>query len=142
MIKLASVLSILLLGVPLLAACSRTVPGPTVTAYVTPEALTYTVTEQPTRVIATHTRTVTVVYTPPPPKQIGNGTYVVGSDIQPGTYHAAGGQGYCAWIRASDKSGSSIIDLGNTNGGPLTVVVEPSDGSLVIQGTCTFGRVS
>jgi hypothetical protein len=94
------------------------------------------------RVVATHTRVMTVTYTPPPPKAFGDGTYVVGVDTKPGTYHSNGGSGYCAWVRASDKSGSNIIGLGNTTNGPLTVVVQPTDGSLVIQGmNCTFHRI-
>ena len=120
-------------------------PGPTVTATMTTTLTAMaTVTATPTviKTVATRTRTVRVTYTPPPPASFGDGTYVVGTDIQPGTYHADGGQGYCAWIRASDKSGSNIIDLGNTTNGPLTVVVQPSDGSLVIQGDCQFHRVS
>jgi hypothetical protein len=102
-------------------------PGPTVTSTLTVTAsatVRATVTARPTviRTVATHVRTVGVTYTPPPPRAFGDGTWVVGSDIKPGTYHSNGGQGYCAWIRTRDKSGSNIIDLGNTSNGPLTVV--------------------
>lgn len=122
------------------------VPGPTVTSTITTTAtstVSVTATATPTviKTVATKTRTATVTYTPPPPATFGNGTYVVGEDIQPGRYKADAGSSYCAWIRASDQSGSDIIDLGNSTGGPLSVVIEASDGSFVVQGDCEFHRV-
>lgn len=124
------------------AAATNTVTA-TATVKAAPVTRTATVTGHPRviRTVATKVRTRTVTYTPPPPKAFGDGTYVVGMDIKPGMYHADGGQGYCAWFRASDPSGSNLLDAGNTNGGPLTVVVRPSDGSLVIQGDCTFHKI-
>jgi len=126
-------------------AKTLTVLGPTTTATVqaptVTETQTVTVTTTPIKVIATHTATVRVIYTPPPPKQFSDGTYVVGTEIKPGTYHAAATGSFCSWARLSDLSGSGVIDLGNTSGGPLTVTIEPSDKAFLVQGGCTFGRV-
>src|SRR3954463_13547212 len=72
----------------------------TVTASPAPAPQARTVTLKPTviKTVATRVRIKRVVYTPPPPREYGDGTYVVGVDILPGTYHADPGQGYCAWI--------------------------------------------
>ncbi len=119
---------------------TKKVAGPTTSVTATATA-TMTATTTPTKVIATRTRTATITYTPPPPKAFGDGTYVVGTEIHPGTYHADGGSGYCAWVRLSNLSGSSgIIDLGNSSGGPLTVEILPSDKGFEVQGDCTFHR--
>jgi hypothetical protein len=76
------------------------------------------------------------------PQAYGDGTYVVGQDIKPGTYHANAGQGYCVWFTARDQSGTDLLDGAHTNGnGPLTVVVRSSMGSVVFEGNCRFYRV-
>ncbi|MGY1714191.1 hypothetical protein ACI78R_07025 [Geodermatophilus sp. SYSU D01106] len=41
---------------------------------------------------------------PPEPPGFGDGTYMVGTDIQPGLYRSDGGSG-CSWKRLSDVSG-------------------------------------
>jgi heme/copper-type cytochrome/quinol oxidase subunit 2 len=129
------------------SAKSKAKPGPTVTAVqteTTTATATVTVTATPTviKTVATRVEVRRVTYTPPPPKSYGDGTYVVGVDLKPGTYHANAGQGYCAWFTAKDKSGTDLIDAGNTSGnGPLTVVVTQNIGSVVFQGDCTFHRV-
>jgi hypothetical protein len=60
---------------------------------------------------------------------LAGGTYIVGTDIQPGTYTSSGG-GYCYWFRLSgfgDQSRFLIQSGGQGNEGPSTVTVEPSD---------------
>lgn len=117
-------------------------PATTETATATETAVS-TITATPTviKTIATRVHTITVTYTPPPPKSFGNGTYVVGTDIQAGTYRSPGGGTYCAWVRLSDLSGTGIIALGNSSGGPLVVTVEASDKGFEVQGDCSFSRV-
>lgn len=136
----------------LVAACSvstKTVAGPTTTAYATRThevsvtiTKTRTVTTTPVvrKVVATHTRTMTVTYTPPPPHQYGAGTYLVGRDIQAGTYHSSGSPD-CYWARLSDLSGgvSSIIS-NHLGSGPQYVEISSSDKAFQVQGGCTFGR--
>ena len=56
----------------------------------------------------------------------GSGTYVVGVDIQPGTY-VSSNPGYCSWYRLSSLSGDSIIDSDNTSSGKQYVTIAPTD---------------
>ena len=59
----------------------------------------------------------------------GDGTWVVGSDIKPGTYRAADAGNGCYWQRLKNFSGSfgAIIANGNGIGGPLIVTIEKTD---------------
>ena len=111
----------------------------TTTATVTASA---TVTATPTiqRVVATRTRVRTVTYTPPPPTQYGEGTYVVGTDIQPGVYHTAGSPD-CYWARLSGLDPMNDIITNSVSSGPQTVQVMASDKAFMVQGSCSFGRV-
>lgn len=63
----------------------------------------------------------------------GPGTYVVGTDILPGTYRSAGPTSdlFCYWARLKDTSGdmSAIVANDNTSG-PTTVTISPSDGAF------------
>lgn len=57
----------------------------------------------------------------------GSGQKIVGTDIQPGTYRSAGGDG-CYWERESGFSGSVNDILANDNAtGPAVVTIAPSD---------------
>src|SRR5258707_130686 len=57
----------------------------------------------------------------------GDGTYLVGVDIQPGTY-VSDSPGYCSWYRLSSLSGgSNIIDSDNTASGKEYVTIAPTD---------------
>jgi hypothetical protein len=58
----------------------------------------------------------------------GDGTFLVGTDIQPGT-HVSNSPGYCSWYRLSSLNGASnnIIDSGNTASGKQYVTIAPSD---------------
>lgn len=57
----------------------------------------------------------------------GEGTFLVGSDIQPGTYRSVDNSG-CYWQRSSDTSGSfeGIIANGNVEG-QAVVTIDSSD---------------
>ena len=80
------------------------------------------------------TKTVTVTAPPPPsvPKTTmeTDGTYRVGTDIVPGTYHSAGaspeGASDCYWARLSSLNETHIIDS-NISTGPQVVMIQPSD---------------
>lgn len=78
--------------------------------------------------------------TPPPTEppfrvQFGAGTYRIGINIPAGTYHTDGGQ-YCYWARLSSLSGmpDSVIAGENTNGGPATVSIAPTDHAFLTDG--------
>ena len=64
----------------------------------------------------------------------GDGTFLVGEDIQPGTYRTDGEEG-CYWARLSDASGEleSIIANGNPQG-PTTVTISTSDAAFETNG--------
>ena len=80
------------------------------------------------------TKTVTMTAPPPPsvPKTTmeTDGTYRVGTDIVPGTYHSAGpspeGTSDCYWARLKSLNETHIIDS-NISAGPQVVMIQPSD---------------
>ena len=66
----------------------------------------------------------------------GDGTFLVGEDIQPGTYQTDGGGEFgCYWARLSDTSGEfeGIIANGNPQG-PTTVTISASDAAFETSG--------
>jgi hypothetical protein len=72
---------------------------------------------------------------------IGEGTFIVGDDIQPGRYKArAGKDGLCYWARLKDDSGDfdSII-ANNSTSGQASVTIKSSDGAFETSG-CTPWR--
>lgn len=98
-------------------------------------ATTVTVEAEPQTV--TDTLTETVVETVEPSAGItipGDGTFLVGDDIQPGTYRTAGGAG-CYWARLKGTSGElgDIIANGNVTG-PTTITIAPSDAAFQTSG--------
>lgn len=64
----------------------------------------------------------------------GDGTFIVGEDIQPGTYESEGSD-FCYWERLSGTSGTldDIITNGNPTG-PTTITISPSDAAFGTQG--------
>ena len=69
---------------------------------------------------------------------IGEGTFIVGDDMQPGRYQAAADQdGLCYWARLRDDTGEfdSIIANDGTSG-RASVTIQPSDGAFESSG-CT-----
>lgn len=58
----------------------------------------------------------------------GDGTYIPGVDINPGTYRATP-SGQCYWERNSSTSGGDIID-NNFGAGPQVVTISEGDGSF------------
>lgn len=66
----------------------------------------------------------------------GNGVYIVGDDIQPGTYKSDGGE-LCYWAR-HDKA-NDILD-NHLGAGPTVVVVRATDFSLEVNGCAPFRK--
>jgi hypothetical protein len=85
--------------------------------------------------------------TPVPGQIAGDGTYVVGTDIQPGSYRTTGPAQRvipnCYWTRNSDTSGelSSIIASDITQG-PTTVTIKPTDGAFHTSGCQPWTKVN
>ena len=80
---------------------------------------------------ATHTVTVTAdapdAPAPPPPPDVklpADGVSMVGVDVAPGTYRAAGE--YCYWARLSGTSGEFSDIIANSNG-PGVVTIAATD---------------
>jgi hypothetical protein len=83
-----------------------------------------------------------------PATTIGDGTYVVGVDIQPGTYRTAGPAEdapvkMCMWSRRKDTSGefTSVIAT-NIAQGPTTVTIKPSDGAFESRGCSPWAKLN
>lgn len=75
----------------------------------------------------------------------GQGTYVVGSDIQPGTYRTTGataqGLTLCQWFRLKDTTGDTGAFLASGNAdGPAVVTVKATDGAVEFQGGCVWTK--
>jgi hypothetical protein len=68
----------------------------------------------------------------------GEGTYIVGTDIEPGTYRNSGSSG-CYFARLSDFTGglNSIIANGNTDD-PTVVTIKPTDAGFESQACGTW----
>jgi ribosomal protein L29 len=68
----------------------------------------------------------------------GTGTFVVGQDIEPGTYRAAASPG-CYWARLKSLDTSNIIDNQNADG-PVVVEILPSDKAFETDGCAKFHK--
>lgn len=82
-----------------------------------------------------------------PVTSFGDGTYAVGTDVQPGTYHTTGTNGDnpvgCYWAKSSDTSGNlSSVTANNISKGPQTVTISASGGAFASQGCNTWTKTS
>jgi hypothetical protein len=120
---------------------TKIVAGPTTTTTAT---ATRAVTQPAVTVTAHPTRTVTKTFTPQPASSFGDGTYVVGTDIQPGRYRTNGAGDDpslgCYWSRDGDLSGENILANGIIRG-PTTVDVKSGDAAFEVSGGCQWARV-
>lgn len=103
---------------------------------------------QPSPVISTVTKTVTVTQAPaappPPPTALSqDGTYLVGTDIQPGTYRAKNIVDSCYWGRLSSTDGTSDIIANNVvnAGGQAIVTIKPSDKAFETRGCGDWQKI-
>jgi hypothetical protein len=78
-----------------------------------------------------------------PATTMGDGTYQVGVDVQPGQYKTAGPERDlpCYWARLKDDSGAfeSIIANGNPNG-PSSVTINQGE-FIELNGDCSWAKV-
>lgn len=84
----------------------------------------------------------------PPVRTIGDGTWVVGAEIEPGTYRTTGPSEdslikMCSWSRRKDTSGEfkSVIAT-NIAQGPTTVTIKPTDGAFESRGCNPWTKVN
>ena len=135
------VIAAVVIACVLTGCAGKVTAGPTVTATatVTAPTVTTTVTTTPTQVISTHEVTATVTFTPQPVVAFTDGTFVVGTDIKPGTYKTPGGQ-QCYFARLSSLDTTDIIDNDNFTG-PITIQVKATDKALKTDGGCAWSKV-
>ncbi|BBY24719.1 hypothetical protein [Mycobacterium stomatepiae] len=102
-------------------------PAATVTSTVPPVTQTVTVTEASP--------------TPPGPKTImtANGTFLVNTDVAPGTYRTAGGES-CYWARLRSLDTNDAID-NNVGDGQQVVRILPTDTAFVTRGCGTWTKI-
>jgi len=80
------------------------------------------------------------------PGQIGDGVWVVGADVQPGTYRSTGpASRYCMWSRHNTLAGGpmdGIIASDGSSAGGVLVTIQPTDKVFRTRGCVPFQRVS
>jgi hypothetical protein len=79
------------------------------------------------------------------PSSFGEGRFVVGTDIAPGTYGTTGKAGHydCYWERLKDTSGTSeSIIANNLAPGPATVTIDKTDGAFQTRWCRPWTRVN
>ncbi len=117
---------------------TKTVAGPTTTATV---STTVTATPTVIKTIATRTQTVRVTYTPPVKVAFTDGTFRVGGEIAPGTYHTDDADGSsCYYEREAQGTGIDSIIANDNFDGPTTIDVASSDYALKTSGGCDWVR--
>lgn len=75
----------------------------------------------------------------------GEGRFMVGTDIAPGTYQTTGPSAKldCYWERLKDTSGATdSIIANNLGGGPATVTIDRSDAAFQTRWCNTWSKVS
>jgi len=72
----------------------------------------------------------------------GTGTFLVGKDIEAGTYRAAAKPG-CFWERQSSLDQSSLDSIADNDNadGPVVVVVSPADAAFKTDGCADFHKI-
>lgn len=71
----------------------------------------------------------------------GSGIFLVGEDIQPGTYRGDGSSGTCYWARLSGTGGGlGDIIANDLPAGPTVVTISPSDVAFETSGCADWVR--
>lgn len=83
-----------------------------------------------------------------PAGALTDGTYMVGSEIQPGSYHTSGPASdsimhACTWSRNKDTSGEFTSIIANhVSSGPDTLTVQSTDAAVEFAGGCAWTKVN
>lgn len=77
---------------------------------------------------------------------IGDGVWIVGTDIQPGAYRSPGAPagGYCMWSRHSSTAGGPFDAITASDGsktGPMLVTVQSADKLFRTHGCAPFTKI-
>ncbi|MFJ5879189.1 hypothetical protein ACIQD1_31255 [Streptomyces sp. NPDC093088] len=76
----------------------------------------------------------------------GDGTFLIGEEVRPGTYRSAGPTDNttdCYWARLKGTTGDANEIIANNSGkGPATVTVLPGDKAFQTSGCQTWKRLS
>lgn len=127
-----------------MAGCSTGSPVSTSTRTLSASAIRPSATQQAPAAPTASAATSTAPTTPSGPADsfAGEGTYVVGTDIAPGTYRSPGpsGSSTCYWARLGDLSGTSII-ANNISEGPAVMAVAPTDAAVEVKGCARWTAV-
>ncbi|WP_409957340.1 Ig-like domain-containing protein [Gemmatimonas sp.] len=70
-----------------------------------------------------------------------DGMYLVGVDIEPGTWRTPGSNALCYWARLRNINGSNDIIANNLNEGPAIMTVLPTDVAVDVSDCGTWTRV-
>lgn len=81
-----------------------------------------------------------------PSGSISEGVWLVGSDVQPGTYRSDGADagGYCMWSRHSSTAGGpfeAIIASDGSKAGQMLVTIAPGDKLFRTHGCAPFTKI-
>jgi hypothetical protein len=78
------------------------------------------------------------------PTTFGEGKFVVGTDIAPGTYRTTGPSGHldCYWERLKRTPGADSIIANNLGRGPATVTIDGNDGAFQTRWCSTWTKVN
>lgn len=81
---------------------------------------------------------------PSPAATFGDGMWIVGTDIQPGTYRSTPADGACIWRRLSGFSGEpgDTIALGSSVGAPQVVTISDTDAGFDSSGCGAWSLVA
>ena len=72
----------------------------------------------------------------------GNGSYLVRSDLRPGTYRSTGNSGSCYWERARSADGSLASIIANESSrGQLVVTISAADSVFSTSNCATWVRI-
>ena len=87
------------------------------------------------------TTTSTAIPTTTAPQGLRDGTFVVGTDVEPGTYRSAS-TGKCYWARLSNFNGDDdIISNEFVSSGPAIVTIAAGDVGFKSQGCSRWERI-
>jgi hypothetical protein len=117
------------------------VPGPSAHDYLEPGVTKKDLALSPVSAATVPTSSLAPASSPaaqpsPTGNTFGPGTWIVGKDIEPGTYRAATPGQNCYWERESNFTGSlnSIASNGNSIGGPIVVTIDAKDAGFKSEG--------
>jgi hypothetical protein len=112
------------------------VPSPTTTTVIPTTTVSTATTTTTVRPATTTTLSSTSTTLAPPPESFGDGTHIVGADIQAGRYEALEPGDDCSWQRLSGLSGEYRDVLADGNPRHRTIIDVLDDDAAVVTSGC------